>query len=245
MKHFFHCDTERYIKRRKYILWLSLLPLFKAALIVLLTVIVNFGAFRENGCLSAAFGAVSAAAAGGTVLFFTVFFITEKLVKRNARYTFLEITQKAVIYSKYDGDYIYRGKRCVSRSLYVIPLASLKKIGFSEKKGRIYFEADEDASEKIRHYNDSAERLKYRLNEGFPEFESWWYDENGFERLTELRIPGIFGDSAQMKKMSEIAAEAKITLANTPKPKPHVHKEPDFIKRRRALETLKKMQKLY
>jgi hypothetical protein len=239
MKHFFHCDTERHIKRRKYILWLTLFPLFQVALIIVLIIFVNLRAFHENNYLPAAFRGLSAAAAGGTVLFFAVFFITEKLVKRNARYTFLEIGQKAVVYSRYDGDYYERGKRYATRSLYVIPFAALRRIGFSEKKGRIYLEADE-----IRLYSDTTERLKYRLGEGLPEFESWWYDENGFETLTALRIPRIFGNSAQMKKLSEIIAEAKRAADDVPKPKPHVHKEPDFIKRRRALEAFKKLQRL-
>ena len=245
MKHFFHADTARVIKRRKYILWLTLLPLFQAALIAALIVFVNFRAFYSNGYLPSAFRGLAAAAAAGTLVFFAVFFITEKIVKRNARYTYLEVGQKAVVYSKYEGDYYNRGKRTATRSLYIVPFSALKRIGFSEKKGRIYLETSEENPDKIRLYTDTTERLKYKFTDGFPEFESWWYDENGFEPLTALRIPGIFGDSAQMRKLSEIIAGAKKAHDNAPKPKPHVHVEADFIKRRRALEVFKNLRNFH
>ncbi|MDR2532481.1 MAG: hypothetical protein LBC82_06530 [Oscillospiraceae bacterium] len=242
MMRFFHCDTGRYIKRRKYLLWITLLPLIQGSVITSLIVIVNFRAFYEKGYHLPAIRAVTAAAVFGTLVFFATFFITEKAVKRNARYTFFEIGTKALIYSRYSGEYIRRGKRVINRSLYVVPLCSLKKIGYSEKKGRLYLEADGDGVAKIRKYHDSSERLKYKLSDGFPQFESWWYNEHGFRTLTVLKVPAIFGGIEKLSEIAENIAEAKRAFENTPKPKPYVHKEADFIKRKRAIEKLKKQK---
>ncbi|MCL2696919.1 MAG: hypothetical protein FWE74_02420 [Oscillospiraceae bacterium] len=238
MARFFHCDTERYIKRRRYILWLVLLPLFQASLIAVLIVIVNFRAFYEKGYHLLAFRGITAAAATGTLVFFAVFIITEKLVRRGARYTYFEIADKALIFSRYDGDYISRGKRIVSRKLYVIPLSSLKKIGHSEKKRRIYLEG-----EQLREYCDASERLNYKLSGGFPEFASWWYNNNGFKSLTLVRIPRVFTNS-DMEKITAAVIDAKKNLNTAPKPKPYVHKEADFIRRRRAFDKMKNLRSM-
>jgi len=241
MANFFHCDTNRYIKRRKYFLWLTLLPLFQGSLITALIVIVNLRAFIEKGYHLTALYAVAAAAAAGTLIFFVTFTMTEKSVKRNARYTFFDIGTKALVFSRYDGDFFCGSRREISRKLYVIPLASLTKIGYSQKKKRIYLETAPESPEKIREYTDKSERLNYRFTDGFPEFESWWYNDNGFKTSTELRIPGVFGDAV---RLSESIATAKRAFNDQPKPKPYVHKESDFAKRKKALDRLKKLQKL-
>jgi hypothetical protein len=232
MTTFFHCDTGKYIKRRKYLLWIALLPLFQASLITALIVIVNFRVFYERGYHLIAFYAVSAAAALGTLIFFVTYFLTERAVKRNARYTFFEIGAKALIYSRYAGDYISRGKLEIHRKLYIIPLSSLKKIGYSEKKNSVYLEAG-----NIRKYNDSTEHLKYRLSSGFPEFESWWYNEHGFKTSAAVKIPGLFGSA---EKLTAVIAEAKRAFEEQPKPKPYVHKESDYVKKKMALERIKR-----
>ncbi|MDR2558263.1 MAG: hypothetical protein LBC86_01775 [Oscillospiraceae bacterium] len=236
MRSFFHAETQKYAKRRKYILWLTLLPLFQASLIAALIVIVNFRAFHEKGYHLIALRGITAAGAAGTLVFFAVFIITELLIKRNARYTFFEIAEKAIIFSRYDGDYISRGKRVVSRKLYIIPLSAPTKTGYSEKKRRIYIE-----NEQIREYCDSSERLNYKLLDGFPEFESWWYNQNGFKILPAIKIPETFAGT-DTEKLCRSIAEAKRNFDNAPKPKPHVHKEADFVRRRRAFEKLKSFQ---
>ncbi|MCL2637713.1 MAG: hypothetical protein FWD48_05015 [Oscillospiraceae bacterium] len=238
MHSFFHADTEKYIKRRKYILWLTLLPLFQASFIAALIVIVNFRAFHEKGFHLIAVRGVGVAALVGVLLFFAAYIFTEKLVKRGARYTYFEIAEKSLIFSRYDGDYISRGKRIVSRRLYVIPLSSLKKIGFSQKKRRIYLEGED-----FREYCDLSERLNYKLSDGFPEFGSWWYNENGFKNISAVRIPKIFTETDMEKIFSNII-EAKKYFSDAPKPKPYVHKEADFVRRRRALAKFNRLQKM-
>ncbi|MCL2019913.1 MAG: hypothetical protein FWG70_09175 [Oscillospiraceae bacterium] len=241
MRNFFHADTKKYLKRRKYILWLTLLPLFQGSVITALIVIVNLRAFYDRGYHLTAIRAVAAAAAGGTLFFFIVFAVCERLVKRNARYTFIDIGVKALVYSRYDGDMAEGGRCCVMRRLYVVPLSCIGKIGYSEKKNRVYLETEPNANIKIREYSDKSERLDYRFSDGFPEFESWWYNRNGFKNRTSLVIPGIFGSA---ERLTEAIAQTKKDFDALPKPKPYVHKESDFAKRKRAIERLKKLQKL-
>jgi hypothetical protein len=238
MRSFFHAQTGKYIKRRKYITWLTLLPLFQASLIAALIVSVNFRAFYEKGYHLIAFYGIAAAAMAGTLVFFIVFILTEHLVKRNARYTFFEVADKSLIFSKYDWDYVNRGKRIVSRRLYIVPLESLDKIGYSLKKRKVYLEG-----KNFRVYTDSSERLNYKLSGGFPEFESWWYNQNGFETLGAVAIPAVFAGTDTEKLCKRIAEAAK-NFQNAPKPKPYVHKEADFVRRRRAFEKMKNLQKM-
>ena len=228
---FFHCDTARYVKRRKYILWITLLPVFQSAVITALIVFVNLRAFYENGYLTAALSAISGAVAAGLLFSFAVFVFTERAVKRNARYTFFEIGEKTLVFSRYSGSYISRGKRVITRRLFVIPLSALKTVGYSEKSGAVFLEA------QVREYGDRSERLNYRFCEGFPEFESWWYNENGYKTLPVLKIPNMFGD---YKKLCENIAEAKRRFDDAPKRGAYVHKELDFVKKRKAMDKLKR-----
>jgi hypothetical protein len=238
MTRFFHSDTSGYIKRRKYILWLVLLPLFQASLIAALIVIVNLRAFAENGFAETAVRGIAAAALAGTFMFFAVMIVTEHLISRNARYTFFEIADKALIFSKYGGDYINRGKRIVSRKLYVIPLEGLEKIGYNEKKRKIYLKGVD-----FRIYTDASERLNYKLSDGFPEFESWWYNQNGFTTADAVSVSAVFAGT-DTEKLCRRIAEAKKYFQSAPKPKPYVHKEADFVRRRRAFERFKRLREL-
>jgi hypothetical protein len=239
MRDFFHCDTRKYITRRKYILWLTLLPLVQGAVIILLITIVNLRAFYEKQYLPVVIYAVGGAAAAGTLIFFAVFSFTEAVVKRYARYNFIEIGGKALIYSRYAGDYLSGSRLKTARRLYVVPLKALKSIALCEKSGAIFLEAGEGGA--FRGYNDRTERLKYKLNDGFPEFESWWYNENGFDSLAELRIPPLFGSADDAKRICVRLAEAKRLHDDAPKPRQYVHKEPDFVKRKKALALRKKL----
>jgi len=239
MGDFFHCDTQKYITRRKYILWLTLLPLVQGSVIALLITIVNLRAFYEKEYLMIVVYAVGGAAAFGTLFFYTVFLFTERIVKKQARYTFIELSPKALIFSRYAGDYLSGRKIETTRKLYIVPLADLKSIGLCEKSGTIYLEAEEEG--KIREYSDRSERLNYKISEGFPEFDSWWYNENGFGTLLVLKISPIFGNKDDSRKLCEKIAETKCIFDNAPKPVPYVHKEPDFIRRKKALDKLKRL----
>jgi len=239
MRNFFHPNTQKYITRRKYILWLTLLPLVQGSVIALLITIVNLRPFYEKGYLPVVLFSVGGAAVLGTLVFFTVYAVTEVAVKRIARYTYLEIDSKSLIYSRYAGDYLAGRKLEVSRKLYVMHLSALKSIGLCEKTGAIYIETEDGGI--IREYHDRTERLKYKLAGGFPEFESWWYNDNGFTSLTELRILPHFGSAEISRKICEHLAEAKRKFDNAPKPKPYVHKETDYVKRKKAMDKWKKL----
>ena len=133
MHGFFHCDAQRSLKRRKYIIWLTLLPLFQGSVIIALITITNMRFFYENGHLSTAVYACAGTAAMGTLIFFIVFSFTEKSLKRNSRYTFFEIGGKTLVFSRYNGESIVGGKRVILRKLYVTPLSALKAAGYNPK----------------------------------------------------------------------------------------------------------------
>jgi hypothetical protein len=95
-------------------------------------------------------------------------------------------------------------------------------------------EADKEG---VREYYDTSERLKYTISGGTPDFESWWYNENGFKTLQILEVPRIFGEPVEF---CEKIAEAKRAFDNLPEPTPYVHREPEFVKRKKAMDRLKK-----
>ncbi|MCL2107920.1 MAG: hypothetical protein FWH20_01055 [Oscillospiraceae bacterium] len=231
---FFHCDTSKYARRRKLFMWLVLFPLFLGLLATSFVVIANLRAFHDSGMLGTVFHAAIAVSAAGTLLFYLTWLSTETAIKRHARYTFFEICPKALVYSRYSGRSLQGGKIIITRKLYIIPLAALASIGYSEKNGKVYLEA----AEKIKSYHDRSERLDYKIIDNTPTFdgESWWYNENGHETLDFLTIPPIFGNSDEF---CQKIALAKRNFDNLPKPRPYVHKEADFVKRRKALAKMR------
>ena len=238
---FIHCNTEKYIKHRKYILWLTLFPLFQGALITALIMLVNLRAFYESGLLKTAACAAVAAALLGTLFFYAVYILTERAVSRNARYTYFEISPKAVIFSRYGGWYISGGRRVIARKLYIIPFSELKSIGYNEKSGAVYLEAGDPDNPGIKKYLDRSDRLNYKITGGQPVFEeeSWWYNENGYKKLDLIKIPKFFGEPEELCRK---IAEAKREFESLPKPKPYVHKEAAFVRRRKALAKFKKYE---
>jgi len=237
MRIFFHMNTNIYIKRRKLILLLALPPLFLCALIAALMTLVNFRDLHEQGGFHIALGGAAAAVALGVLVFFITYSVTERAVKRGARFTFIEVFGNTLTFSRYAGAYLSLDGLVLYRRLYILPLASLKAIGYDEKRGTIFIETD---GEKIREYSDRSERLNYRFVEGNVEFESWWYNESGFTTRSELKIPPLFSDP---QVLCARIASAKRAVENLPAPRAYVHKEPEFIKRKKAQEKWKNFLK--
>jgi hypothetical protein len=223
-----------------------LLPLVQGSVIALLITIVNLRHFYDKNYLVIVIYSVLGAAVLGALVFYVTFAVTEIAVRRDARYTFAEIVPKALIYSRYAGDYftgnyLSGNKLETARKLYIIPLKTLKSVGLCEKSGAIYLESEiTDGNGSIRAYNDRSERLNYKLLDGFPDFDSWWYNENGFTILNELKIPPLFGNPEESRKLCEKIGEAKRNFDNAPQPRPYIHQELDFVKRKKALNKLKK-----
>lgn len=242
MINYFRWNTSRYIKRKNYIVAITLLPLLLFSVITVMILLINFRIFLLSGFLISMFLIVSGAVFLGTVICWFVIDKTDKAIKRNRHYSFFDIGTHELVFSKYAGEYIKSGERTVLRKLYIIPLGSLDYIGINKKKGNLLLTSD---SSGIRFYKGKSERLNYHYIGEKLNFENWWFNENGFENISEVVLPNFFGtDEKSVMEFYNSIAEAKKRFSMLPKPKPYVHKEIDFVKRKKLLRTFNNLNKL-
>ncbi len=154
------------------------------------------------------------------------FFVSEsayKKIRRNSRYTYVDIQKKAVIYSAYGGEYRMNGELIITRALYYIPFEALKSIE-KDKNGRFVA-----LSGKIRYYALDSRNLGYHIKDGDVEFDREWLNIGGYEEIQTTRIPAVFGKCDRLYESLKSAYEGYLA---EPKPKPYVFREADFIRRR-------------
>lgn len=159
----------------------------------------------------------------GMVICFGMAAISHRKVRRGSRYTYLDIQQKAMIFSLYGGEYRVQGEKVITRDIYYIPFSELKSIE-PEKNGKGVI-----LTGKIRHYSMNSEFMGYHVTDGDIVFDRQWLNIGGFEKIDSVRIPHVFGKS---ERVIQSVKEAYKRFVETPKPKPYVFREADFIRRR-------------
>ncbi len=239
MKEFFHFGTGRYKKRIKYILGLTLLPIFILSVIAVLVILVNLRSYYGAGYFWYTVCFIMGGVLFGILFTWGLVWGVNRYYEKNTRFTFIDVGLGHIVYSKYSGEYIKDGERIVLRRLYVIPLKTLSKLGVNEKSGEVIISCEDI---KIRCYHDRDERLLYHFSEDKILFESWWYDENGFEEAETLVIPHRFGSP---EILIDTIVKAKKRLDEKPAPKKYVHVEPEFVKKKKALKKMMELNQKY
>lgn len=183
MQDFFHANTTKYKRfARRFSLALGII-LSLPAILCFLSLILGFRQLYEPGFAAARLLIALGCAALWLVLSFAAYIAAELKIRRNSRYTYLELQPGAAVFSKYGGSWRVLGSTTLIRTLYVIPFDGTE---IKYNKGSIVFEG------KIRRYEGDSERLGYHVKRGAMKFDNWWLDENGYTELKSFELPPIF-----------------------------------------------------
>lgn len=192
-------------------------------MITFFVLILNFFTARDDGLilqmLSIIFGLIFL----GLFICFVTAQLGYKKIRRNSRYTYIDIQEKAVILSLYGGEYRMSGEKIIVRELYLMPFEEIKSIT-PEKNGHGVI-----LSGTFRRYSMNSANLGYHIKDGEIVFDRQWLNIGGFEEIKTVRIPSLFGSQ---KRVMDSLKEGKKHYLEIPKPKPYVFKEADFIRRR-------------
>ncbi len=226
MRSYFHCSTAHFMRHRNVIL--VLVGSVCAETAVIAFIVMFFGLFGAEGARNYTLtGIMTAAAALLTVAGLAVCFAAaagaEKKQARHSRYTFLDIQQKSAVVSIYSGEMKVLGKNAVFRELYVISFSELESVTPHPSRRKLVVIGN------IRRYGMESDFLGYHIKNGSIDFDRPWLNVGAFEQLSGAVIPCPFGDPV---KISEALMNAKKRFDETPKPKKHVFREADFIRRR-------------
>lgn len=228
---YYHSYTKKYRKRRNEAIALIITPIAEFSLLIIWAVMFNLKrADRLDFILPYAM-AVGGSVLTGMLLCWICCAVCDRYVRVNRKYTYFEITQKAAVFSKYKGSYRLFGKKTVLRMICVIPLTTYEKAFLDEKKKHLILTGE------IRIYEGESNSLSYHINDGFPTFDKWWYNEveNSYKTVDMIRLPMDF------EHPGKIAADldrAKTEFKAIPPKKEYVFKESAIVRKRKELKKM-------
>ncbi len=223
MKNFFHFRTDEIKRKAVNLLIFAAVLCAEICVAAFFVLIFNFLTARNSDIIVQMLVIICGVILLGMVFCFTVWELSEKKVMRGARYTYLDIQEKAVVLSLYGGEYRGADGKVIVRDLYYIPFEELKGIA-EDKSGRGVV-----LTGKIRHYGMNSDFLGYHIKEGDVLFDRDWLNIGGFESLETVKIPFVFGNNRRVYKA---LVEGYKKFLEIPKKKPYVFREADFIRRR-------------
>ncbi len=183
MQDFFHADTTKYKRfARRFSIALGIF-LSLPVVLCFLSLMLGFRQLSEPGFVTVRLAVAAGCAALWLLLSFAVYIAAELKIRRNSRYTYLEIQPCAAVFSRYGGSWRVLGDTTLSRTLYVIPFDGTE---IKYDKGAITF------SGRIRRYDGDSERLGYHVKHGVMKFDNWWLEENGYTELKSFSLPPLF-----------------------------------------------------
>lgn len=230
MNSFFHAYTKKYYLRRRYAMLLTAAPVAELSLFLIWAAFFNLRRMYETGTLMLFAVWIGVAVAVAMVLFIFYAEITEKKVRRHSKYTYFDIAPKAVVYSRYAGEYKHNGEKVIRRRLCVMRLNDFERAYLDEKKKHLILVG------KMRVYEDENSNLGYHISDGDVVFDNWWYNEAGFREIHLLKLPVDFEKPSLIAKKLYLA---KRRLDNTPEKKPYVFVESEIVKKRRELKRIR------
>lgn len=232
---FFHSYTALFSKRCKTALILVDIPLFQVCVICIVDMILNYKKlFESNFFMLMCIIIVSSIFLGLVFSLFCIYF-TYNAIKRHSRYTYFEIEQKVMIFSKYGGEYYHLNKRTVNRELYIIPFKSFEKIESNPKKKSITIKGE------IRFYYMSSDDLGYHIKNGDIDFDHWWLNENNFTLIEEVEISNCF---ERVKLMETSIDNMYQDFKLIPPPKPFVLENNLYVPKKKNIKVSNRLLSL-
>lgn len=231
MNRYFHAYTKKYRKRRNAAILLTVTPLAEFCMMIIWTLMFNLKSVVSPETLISYGAAVGGCIAAGMLLCWIYCIVCDRFVDTGRRYTYFEICAKAAVFSKYRGSYRHFGKRVVLRRVCVIPLKNYEKAFLDERKKHLILTGE------IRIYEGEDKRLGYHIKDGFPVFDSWWYNEaeKSYKTADMTRLPMDFEHPGQIAFALD---KAKREFETAPPKKEYVFKEADIVRKRKELKKM-------
>lgn len=192
-KYYFHADLDKYTDRLRHILIIVIIPIIALCVFCTVNIVLRFNSPLAVLLFAVIVGSVLF---GILFTFFTVYLI-DKLSRRHARYTFLDIIPSAVIYSEYAGEFVRYGERIILRRLYIIPFAALESVSRNPKEAshNITFKG------KIRAYFLETDRLGYHVDsDGNIELDTGILNYGYFTELNEITVKNRLGNTKRLER---------------------------------------------
>ena len=222
MRSYFHCSTSRFGRRASVMTILAGSVAAETSLIAF--IVFWFGFFAgETGAFTAMLITAAAAVPAGMAVCLLAALRARKKTAMHSRCTYADIQLKAAVISRYAGQVTVYGKKNVWRDLWYIPFQQFVSAEPS-RNGKSFI-----IRGKIRVYGMASDSLGYHVKNGDIEFDRWWLAHGCYTELDRLELPALFGDP---KRICASLNEAKKRFDELPKPKKHVFREADRIRRR-------------
>ena len=220
--------------RAKYLLGLTLLPLFVGTVVVCIIILADLRTMLQSDGFVNLVAIIISIVFLGTAAALVVIYKAGVAVKRVARYTFFDIGEQELIYSKYGGEKIRNGERIITRELYVIPIAKLIAAE-TLPRGDLRLVCE---PESIRQYSDQSKYLGYHFKEdGKLDFDMWFSNYHGFTLRETLEIPACF---ERQRMLRQAVLDAKERFSSRAVKQPYVHKESEVVLRRKRQRELER-----
>lgn len=214
MRDYFHADTSGYPRRLKAVLIAVLVPLGAVCIFCAANILFNMRSDGDKGFAQLMVYTIAGCVAAGMLTAFCGAYVTEKKARRHARYTYIDILPKGVIYSRYAGEYHLWGEQVIYRRLYYIPFAKMEEVTRDPKLSP----AELTVKGEIRAYLFASDQLGYHIDEdGELTFDRPELNTRHFETLTSLKIGAYFGSS---KPIVRALLHYREVFRNAPEKKP-------------------------
>ncbi len=223
MRSYFHCATSVY--RRRLSVTAVLAGAVGAETALIAFIVMYFGIFASGSTEAAPVLLMTAAVSvtAGLAICFASALAARRKVALHSRYTFADIQLKFAVISRYCGEMKVLDEKNVFRELWYIPFDGFISAQPSPNGRKIVIKGN------IRYYGTESDSLGYHISGGAIEFDRWWLNYGSFTTTQLLEFPAVFGDPA---RLCDSLNEAKKRFDAIPKPKPHVFREADNVRRR-------------
>ena len=223
VRSYFHCVTARYRRRASAVTTLAGAVCAETAVIVFIVMFFRIFGSEDRSVSFELIAAAGISVTAGLLIYLAASLSARRKTAMHSRYTYADIQLKFAVISRYSGEMKVFGEKTVFRELYYIPFSDLVSAVPSRNGKKIVITG------KVRYYGAASDSLGYHVRGGAIEFDRWWLNYGSYTELPGFEFPAVFGDPAML---CESLNAAKKRFDEIPKPKPHVFKEAEFIRRR-------------
>ena len=111
-------------------------------------------------------------------------YISAKRIKYNCKDTFIDVVGEYLVVSEFTDARFNRGKMQEYKRLWTIKLSAIEDV--------YYYDRDIVIMGKGRLIEEQADWLNYSVGRDGPDFEKWWYNENGGKTVHSIELRNKF-----------------------------------------------------